>query len=380
VTLFRSNVVQFLIVVAPLLVGRHCLAVPSFAPGIQTGNIQNSAVNEASGIAASRFNANVLWTHDDSGNPAQIFPMTPAGTNLGTYTVSGTSNVDWEDIAVGPGPMGGTQYLYVGDIGDNNAVRSNISVYRLPEPVVSHLQSPVSTSLAGAVKLTFAYPDGPRDAESLFVDPLNRDIYIISKRENPHHVYRAAYPQPTSGTTTLELVKTFNDPNWLTAADISLDGDEIIARGTSSSSGRMWIRPPGGSIADAFGTSPISIPLVSDGQGEAIGFDPAGWGYYTTSEGTNRPIHYFNRLTPPGDFNGDGVVDLADYVVWRKGLGTTYTPDDYDDWRASFGAAAGSGLGANSDLPSVPEPATITCLLLGVMLVDSHCRHHFRRP
>ena len=47
--------------------------------------------------------------------------------------------------------------------------------------------------------------------------------------------------------------------------------------------------------------------------------------------------------TLAGDFNEDGVVDAADYVVWRKGLGTTYTQKDYDTWRAHFGQTAGIG-------------------------------------
>ena len=37
----------------------------------------------------------------------------------------------------------------------------------------------------------------------------------------------------------------------------------------------------------------------------------------------------------PGDFNSDGVVDAADYVVWRKGLGSVYMEADYDIWRAN---------------------------------------------
>ena len=83
-------------------------------------------------------------------------------------------------------------------------------MYRVPEPVVSDVQSPVTTSLSGVAKFTFAYPDGPRDAESMFVDPQTKDIYIVTKRENPHRVYRAAYPQATSGTTTLQYMTQFN--------------------------------------------------------------------------------------------------------------------------------------------------------------------------
>ncbi len=205
---------------------------------------------------------------------------------------------------------------------------------------MSDTQSPVTMALSGVTKLTFAYPDGPRDAESLFVDPLTRDIYIISKRENPKHLYRAAYPQATSGTTTLELMTTFlTDSTWLTAADISPDGNEIIVRSTGNTSGRMYLRPPGGSITDAFNAAPITIPLVSEPQGEAIGFDPLGWGYYTISEGSNRPIYYFNRLPTQGDVNEDGIIDAADYVAMRK---IDDTQAAYNMWRAKFGEAAPS--------------------------------------
>jgi len=67
-----------------------------------------------------------------------------------------------------------------------------------------------------------------------------------------------------------------------------------------------------------------------------------------------------------GDFNSDGMVDKSDYVVWRKGLGTTYTAADYDVWRANFGETpnAGSGVGAGG---AVPEPATIALLLVALL-------------
>ena len=62
-----------------------------------------------------------------------------------------------------------------------------------------------------------------------------------------------------------------------------------------------------------------------------------------------------------GDFNGDGKVDAADYVTWRKGLGTIYTQNDYNVWRAHFGQTAGSGAGATAN-GAVPEPATLVLL------------------
>src|SRR6185369_4692794 len=149
------------------------------------------------------------------------------------------------------------------------------------EPTVSDTQSSVTASLSGVSKFTFAYPDSAHDAESMFVDPLTKDIYIITKRDATFkYVYRAGYPQSTSGTTTLSLAATLTNSNQLTGADISPDGSEIIIRSYATSSGMLYQRPSGGTIADAFATTPVSIPLVTEGQGEAIGFDPQGRGYY----------------------------------------------------------------------------------------------------
>jgi hypothetical protein len=72
-----------------------------------------------------------------------------------------------------------------------------------------------------------------------------------------------------------------------------------------------------------------------------------------------------------GDYNGNGVVDAADYVVWRKTFGQTgaglaadgdgdmqIDDDDFDVWRANFGQIApGAGSGTAVDHRAVPEPA-----------------------
>jgi T5SS/PEP-CTERM-associated repeat protein len=302
--------------VLPLLFAATRAAAQTFNSGITTGTISNNLVVEASGIVASHLNPGILWTHNDSGNAPDLFPTTPSGANLGTYAVTGTTNTDWEDIALGTGPVAGTQYIYIGDIGDNNNDRSSISIYRVPEPTVSPTQAAGTYTLPGAVKFTFVYPDGPRNAESLFVDPLTNDIYIITKFDSPRRVYRAPYPQSNSGTITLQYVTQFSTANPVTAADISPDGEEILVRAKATGSGEMFTRPFGGSIADAFATTPISVPLLSEQQGEAIGFDPQGWGYYTTSEGNNPPIHYFDRVPA--------------HAVWIASTGSFATASNWD--------------------------------------------------
>jgi len=86
----------------------------------------------------------------------------------------------------------------------------------------------------------------------------------------------------------------------------------------------------------------------------------------------------------PGDYNSDGKVDDADYVVWRKGLGTTFGPTGYDVWRAHYGeTAAGAGAvltasGSVSGGSGVPEPSSLILALgaAGVFLFYLRARVH----
>jgi hypothetical protein len=76
-------------------------------------------------------------------------------------------------------------------------------------------------------------------------------------------------------------------------------------------------------------------------------------------------------LAAPGDFNSDGRVDASDYVLWRSGVGTSYTEADYELWRANFGApTAGSGASsAIADAAAVPEPFTAGLFLAAMSAV-----------
>jgi hypothetical protein len=77
----------------------------------------------------------------------------------------------------------------------------------------------------------------------------------------------------------------------------------------------------------------------------------------------------------PGDFNDDGNVNAADYVVWRKGLGTIYTQDDFNTWRANFGATLGAGATATTTNDTVPEPSLLISFLLGLTTLRIFPRH-----
>lgn len=314
--------------------------LPQFQAGISRGNVASSYINEASGMAASRKNANVLWVHNDSGDSARVFAMSNTGRHLGIYNFTGKSATDWEDMAIGPGPTPGQDYLYMGDIGDNNAVRSTIKVYRVAEPVVSETQTPVTVSLTDIETFTLQYENGPRDAETLMVDPINGDLYIVSKRETYSRVYRAASSELTA-TGTVILHQVAQLPwGWATGGEISPSGNEVIIRGSFRAS--VWVRPFGGSLWSAFSGTEYAVPLMSEPQGEAICYDGSERGYYTVSEYVNQPIYYFARaadqtrpciyIQEPDRFTGirvtvstGDVVDLqrGSYVNVTGSMGTT---------------------------------------------------------
>jgi hypothetical protein len=81
------------------------------------------------------------------------------------------------------------------------------------------------------------------------------------------------------------------------------------------------------------------------------------------------------RIIPgiPGDYNANGIVDAADYAVWRKGLGTTYTSQQYNVWRAHFGQPIGTGSDASVSA-TVPEPATLMMVVMAMIVMYSRQR------
>ncbi len=331
--------------VAFALIPLQSFATPAFANAVTNGTVNIAGLSEASGIAASRNNAGVLWTHNDSGNPAVVFAMDTQGRLLGTYTIPG--NTDNEDIAVGPGPVTNVLYLYVGDIGDNGLSRANIKVYQIPEPAIYSRDhtNPVTATLKGARTLTLTYPDGAQNAESLFIDPPTGDLFVITKAATTSRVYTATKAQlDAGGTFALAFVRTvdFDIPS---AADISPSGNEILVR--QEEFARLWLRTNGQSISSALAGPPISIPVTGtangEPNGEAIGFDAIGSGYFTISESASaQPLRRFARTSNDGPFEPQVLVAAGS--TWRhlangSNQGTTWRHPGFDDSGWSSGVA-----------------------------------------
>lgn len=278
----------FILLVAGVVLVSCKLSVPSvyeaqFATDPTIAPVPPGLIDEASGLADSRSQPGNLWIEQDSGNPADIALLGYDGQVKGTMSVPNSTNRDWEDITIGPGPTAGTNYIYLADIGDNNAQYQTCVIYRFPEP--TSLKTPITQ----IERINFRYPDGPRDAEALFVDPQTKDIYIISKRETKVHLYSLPYPQNVNEVTVatafgeLPSIGGGGLSNYVTSAAISPDGAEILLR--TYTQVLYWKRDAGQSIPDAlqYGTNRL-LPVRLEPQGEAICFDKDAKGFFTISE------------------------------------------------------------------------------------------------
>jgi len=253
---------------------------------------------EASGLASSRVHPGIHYTHNDSGSGPVVSAITTAGVVKATMTL--TSANDWEDIAVGPG-AGGLSSIYVGDIGDNALNRDRIRVMRIAEP--NPLTSAVYTTQNMQV-LDLAYPDGPHNAESLIVDPRTSDLFVVTRSDGPSGtgvgVYRATqsfFNQANTGIKqTMSYVTDLPGLTDLRAGDISPDGRWIVLR--NKTDGWLYERGENQTIGQAFAGTPVKFQMISEVQGEAIGWAADGSGFYTTSEGRNQPIYFYPFAVP----------------------------------------------------------------------------------
>jgi hypothetical protein len=171
------------------------------------------------------------------------------------------------------------------------------------------------------------------DAETLLVDPLTGDLFVIVKQAPTTRVYRVAAADLVNGANivmSLAGVFSFSEPS---AGDISPTGREILIRNEDRA--RLYVRGEGQSVMQALGGPAIVVPVVgqpTEPNGEGIAFDRQGNHYYTISEGRDPTLHYFHRTSRspggtspsvPGDLNGDGLVGLRDLVILRQHFGTS---------------------------------------------------------
>ena len=247
-------------------------------------------LSEASGIAAGLRSTGVLWSHNDSGEPL-LYAFGNDGRELGEVRVAGATVKDWEDVAAAPCPSGSC--LYLADIGDNQASRASVTVYRLPEP------TPTDRESRPAEAFQATYPDGPQDAEAFFVLP-NGAIHIVTKGETgPIALYR--FPQPLRAGAPVRLERIVElaaaggrRRDRITGAAASPDGQWIALRTLDAvdlyRAAELLRGTPGAPIR-------VDLRSLKETQGEGVGWGPAGTLYLSSESGKKSRPGTLARLT-----------------------------------------------------------------------------------
>ncbi len=270
----------------------------TYGPPLTVGVIKDKSLTESSGLVASRTTSGAYWSHNDSGDGPFIYAINSRANPLGTFRIAGAKAVDWEDMAAGPGPEANTSYLYIGDIGDNNASRSEITVYRVLEPTLSPATvkstkaKPQTTATAEAIRLR--YPDGKFDAETLLVHPSTGNIYIVTKVliANPV-VYEAAAPFTPGKLITMRRLGEIRVPSIfggvVTGGSISPDGRRVAL--CDYFQGYEVVLPAKSTdFNDIWKEKMIGFDLGKRKQGESITYRLDGKALLATSEGKSSPL------------------------------------------------------------------------------------------
>ena len=285
-----------------ILIGFGILLSLAFTARADMGMVRNDKIDEASGIASSINNKNIIWTHNDSGDIARIYAIGLDGSDLGVLKLPGIIALDWEDMCIGPGPKEGADYIYIGDIGNNFSRKKKMKIYRFEEPLISldSIPIPFDIKIKDVDKITFTYPDGKRDAEALMIDPVTKDLHVITKRELSPHVYSISYPQSTSSVVTAELLgelvispeKSYRMSDKIVAADMSRDGTMVLVKTLHEII--LINRKPDSIFSSILESEQISLDYIIEPQGEAICWNWDQLGYFTISEEPDKiPTHLY---------------------------------------------------------------------------------------
>ncbi len=304
------RIILSILIAAVLLLGAPAYAQSSGKEpeGARTlAKLEDRDVSESSGIAASRQNPGIYWTHNDSGDGPFVYAFDSEGKDRGRWKLTGAQSRDWEDIAIGPGPVRGRWYLYAADTGDNGLNRGEIVVYRAEEPKVGQKACRKDCETP-ATALRLRYPDGPHNAEALLVHPSTGDLYIVSKanRNDPQtQVYVARAAQFATLPLTLKLLATLNIPDavfrmmvgGITGGDISPDGRRLVLCDYF----RMYeAELPEGATFDEIWKQPFRIASIALGlQTEGICYSADGKSILATSEGSPCPLMEVPLNAPP---------------------------------------------------------------------------------
>lgn len=270
-----------------LLLSSACASAPDPCPGwgqpVSSGTVGREDVTEASGLVASRAQGDLLWTHNDRGGLPVLYALGADGRDRGAMTLAGVDAVDWEDLAIGVDAQGAPA-LFVGDIGDNDQVRSSVTVWRIAEPSVLDRDQVVE----GAEALRLTWPDGALNAEGLAIDPRTNDLLVATKEKRRVRIFSAQALADAGSSQVLEELAEFDLSSGafkggrrVTSMDLSPTGDRIFLR--TRRHVLVFERGEDDTVADAIAAGPCLAPAPEESDGEALAARMDG--FWTVSEG-----------------------------------------------------------------------------------------------
>lgn len=249
--------------------------------------ISNPDLIEASGLASSRTFPGFLYTHEDNGaRPNRLHLISSTG-QYDTFWELPVPIRDWEEVAVGPGPQEGTSYVYLGNIGDNLEQYPYYEIFRFPEP------SQKNGRIESLETIRFQYSDNRSyDAETMLLDPLTRDLYVITKRQFNVRVYKLAYPQKVEEMNVAQFLFTL-PYLFLTGGSVSPDGKELLLKNYEAV--YYWKIGENETLEQALRRPRDVAPAyLREPQGEAICFDNNQTGFFTISEAAGQgPVQLY---------------------------------------------------------------------------------------
>jgi len=266
----------------------------------QTGSLQVSALDELSGLAASRRNPGVYWAINDSGNQSRLFAIDRTGRHVASHVVP-VRNRDWEDISVFED--NGDSWLLIADTGDNLRRRSYSILYIFKEPDIQMAGKPLPLHR----KIVFAYDGGPENVESVSVSVSDRAIYFLGKGSGSAGLYTLPLDvAPDAGLVTASKVASLDSLPWgegaswweqafasrvlMAATSMDISADERLAIIGNYRYVYLFRRDPDQNWAQALTAKPQIITSHRLAQSESVAFSVAGDTVLVGSEGRHAPI------------------------------------------------------------------------------------------
>ena len=264
-------------------------------PGVVTwaGELESEQLKEASGLAASRLNDDVLFAINDSGNEPRLFALGVNGQHLGAWAINYPSLHDFEDMA--SFELAGVPYLLIADTGDNLYWRPRVTLLILAEPDITQLSA--ASLLEPAWSFQMKYPSGYRDVEAVAVDEKEERIYLVSKRRIPPEVFSLPLKPDKKTLVAGRLAslpgiprpdeRDLREDRWngkYRSSPTAMDINGRRALVVTYKDAYLFTRSIWGNWAGAFVNNPVRIPLPDIYALESGAFSADGDVFYVLGE------------------------------------------------------------------------------------------------